>query len=248
MNFRRNFIELFKQPPPNEDCPICMLPLPELDTGSKYRSCCGKRLCSGCIYAVATRDGVGLCPFCRTPTPTPEGAIEQNNKRTELDDADAIYGRGCDYYHAAHGLPRDYEKAVKLWHRAGELGHAAAYFNIANAYRRNGNGMERDEVHKAKHYYELAAMGGNIEARHNLGVFELHGGNYDRALKHFILASSGGMKASLSGIQEMFKKGVATKDDYTQALRTYQAYLNEIKSPQRDEAATFSEEYKYYEV
>ena len=52
-----------------------------------------------------------------------------------------------------------------------------------------------------------------MEARHNLGVFELHGGNYDRALKHFILASSGGMKASLSGIQEMFKKGVATKED-----------------------------------
>ena len=31
--------KLFKQPPPNEDCPICMLLLPELATGSKYKSC-----------------------------------------------------------------------------------------------------------------------------------------------------------------------------------------------------------------
>ena len=67
--------QLFKQPPPNEDCPICMLPLPELATGYKYKSCCGKIVCSGCIYAVEKRDGVGLCPFCRTPTPTSDEEI-----------------------------------------------------------------------------------------------------------------------------------------------------------------------------
>ena len=44
---------LFKQPPPPEDCPICILPLPSLITGSKYRACCGKIICSGCIHAVA---------------------------------------------------------------------------------------------------------------------------------------------------------------------------------------------------
>ena len=38
----------------------------------------------------------------------------------------------------------------------------------------------------------------------------------------------------------------ATKDDYTQALRAYQAYVVEIKSPQRDEAAAFNDAYKYY--
>ena len=64
-----------------------------------------------------------------------------------------------------------------------------------------------------------------------------------------MIAAGGGMKQSLSAIQEMFKNGDATKEDYTQALRAYQEYLDEIKSPQRDEAATFSsEEYKYYEV
>ena len=33
-------IELFKQPPPfREDCPICFLLLPLVDSGSKYKAC-----------------------------------------------------------------------------------------------------------------------------------------------------------------------------------------------------------------
>ena len=43
--------KLFKQPPPEEDCPICMQTLPLLSSGSRYKLCCGKTICSGCIYA-----------------------------------------------------------------------------------------------------------------------------------------------------------------------------------------------------
>ena len=42
--------ELFKQPPPEEDCPICFLRMPSLNTGHRYQACCGKVICSGCIY------------------------------------------------------------------------------------------------------------------------------------------------------------------------------------------------------
>ena len=38
--------ELFKQPPPKEDCPICLITLPSFHTGVKYVSCCGKVICS----------------------------------------------------------------------------------------------------------------------------------------------------------------------------------------------------------
>ena len=37
-----------------------------------------------------------------------------------------------------------------------------------------------------------------------------------------------------------------TKDEYSKALRAYQSYLGEIKSDQRDEAAAYDEEFKYY--
>jgi hypothetical protein len=44
----------------------------------------------------------------------------------------------------------------------------------------------------------------------------------------------------------MVTDGNATNDDYTKALESYQAYLDEIKSVQRDEAAAENDDYKYY--
>ena len=62
--------ELFKRPPTLEDCPICFLQMPCLSTGYKYNSCCGKVICSGCIFANSMIDlNKQLCPFCRTPAP-----------------------------------------------------------------------------------------------------------------------------------------------------------------------------------
>ena len=239
-------IKLFKQPPPPEDCPICMLPVPSLDTGSKYKSCCGKRICSGCIHAVALRDGgVGICPFCRTPTPTAKEIGERYKKRVEVGDAEAVHNLGSCYSDGRYGLPQDYNKALELWHQAGELGSAPSYYNIGVAYH-VGNGVERDEK-KAHHYYELAAMEGHVVARHNLGCAEGRAENMDRALKHLMIATEFGYTVSLDLIKQMFMNGDATKDDYEKALQAYQACLSEIKSPQRDEAATaFDEDYKYY--
>ena len=158
----------------------------------------------------------------------------------------AMYILGCCYNNGSCGLPQNRAMALELWQQAAELGNAPSYCFIGVAYYQ-GYGVERD-VKKANHYYELAAMGGDVAARYNLGCSEYQTGNYDRALKHLVLAAGGGTKESLSIIQEMFKKGRATKEDYTQALRAYQAYLGEIKSVQRDEAAAFDDGYKYCEA
>ena len=48
-------------------------------------------------------------------------------KRAEIEDVEAIYGRGCCCDEGRHGLPQDQTKALELWHRAAELGHAGAY-------------------------------------------------------------------------------------------------------------------------
>ena len=223
-----------------------MLPLPELVTGFKYKSCCGKDICSGCLFAVAKRDGgVGLCPFCRTPGPDNKKYIEQCKKRMlEVDDAKAIRDLGCCYSRGIYGLPQNRAKALELWHRAAKLGHAESYYSIGGAYY-NGDGVERDEE-KANHYFELAAIGGDANARFYLGTLKCRLGNYDRALKHWMIAVVGGSEESLSAIQEIFKHGKVTKEDYAKALVARQAYLDEVKSPQRDEAAVFDEQFKYY--
>ena len=141
-------------------------------------------------------------------------------------------------------MPQDYAKALELWHQAAELGNTASYYSIGGAYH-HGNGAGRDEK-KAARYWELAAMGGDTDARHNLGVNQGNAGNYIRALKHYMISAGCGDNDSLENIKQMFMNGDATKDDYAKALRVYQAYLVEIKSPQRNEAAAFSDDYKYY--
>ena len=63
--------ELFKEHPPPEDCPICCLPLPLDAEQTTFKTCCGKLICVGCIYAMDEeaqgRGKIGLCAFCRKP-------------------------------------------------------------------------------------------------------------------------------------------------------------------------------------
>jgi len=243
-------IELFKQPPPLEDCPICFLRMPILSTGV-YKTCCGKVICIGCCYAPVYDDQGNevdneKCPFCRTPTPkSQKEMINGYKKRMELDDPAAMYNLGSYYRDGLYGLPQDYTKALELCHRAAKLGYAEAYTSIGYSYD-IGRGVEVDKK-KAIHYYELAAMGGEPGARHNLGRKEVkEADNAERALRHWMIAVRGGYSDSLKGIQVLYEKGYAAKEDYTQALQAYQEYLGEIKSDQRDKIAAADEAYRYY--
>jgi len=240
---------LFKQPPTKEDCPICFLRIPNLNSGWKYQLCCGKQICMGCYYApVYDNQGNKVdnkCPFCRIPMPkSDEEANERLKKRVEVNDPIAIYNLGVCHRDGIHRFPQDMDKALELFYRAGKLGYAEAYCNIGNAYY-SGRGVERDEK-KANHYYELSAMGGCEGARYNLGIMEENAGNTDRALKHYMIAVRDGDNDSLDRIKELCTNENVTKEDYMKALQSYQAYLGEIKSVQRDKAAAASERYKYY--
>jgi len=242
--------ELFKQTPP-EDCPICFLRIPTLQSGYKYYVCCGKVICCGCIHApVYDHQGNEVdnekCPFCRVPTPhTDEEMIGRLKKRVEAEDPIAIYNLGVCYRDGTYGFPQDHIKALELFHRAAELGDSKAYGSIGYAYL-HGRGVEVDNKKKANHYYELSAMGGDDTARYNLGNNEIRAGNYDRALKHYMIAVRDGISNSLEAIKWLYSNGHATKEDYTKALRSYQTYLGEIKSEQRDEAAAADERNRYY--
>ena len=238
--------DLFKQPPPLDDCPICFLRMPSLWSGRTYKSCCGKLVCNGCIYAVAMR-GTSLCPFCRAPAASVVTSRKESNKRirkrVEMKDPRAIYSLGCYYSKGDLGLQQNYEKALELWHRAGELGCPNAYHNIGTHYDQ-GRGVGVDNK-KAKHYYELAAMLGHVGSRYNLGLGEEYFGSKDRALKHYMIAVTGEDADALENIKRLYMEGHATKDDYTKALRSYQECLDEIRSDQRDAAAR-GDKFKYY--
>jgi len=192
-----------------------------------------------------------LCAYCRTP-PIPSKEIKRTKKLMEAGNASAFNYLAGLYSTGMHGLPRDMAKACELWLKAGELGCATSYsyLCLGNHYR-DGNGVEMDKK-KMVHCYELAAMGGYLDARHNLGVLDWEAGIHhqdmdekramyysDRAVKHFLLAARAGHKGSLNNVKHIFMhgNGEVTKDEYTNTLRAYQESHDEMNSDARVKAA-----------
>ena len=187
---------LFQEPPPREECPICFLSLPLKSSESHFKSCCGKVICVGCTYEMV-KEGVGrgkmkeddhLCPYCRAPSLiSDEEKIKQMKILMENGNGRAFNMIGLCFARGSNGMPRHQAKANELFLKAGELGCADAYCNLGIVYRQ-GEGVEID-MKKATHFFELAAMSGNVIARHRLGHIEKQAGNDQRAKKHFIVAA-----------------------------------------------------------
>ena len=79
-------------------------------------------------------------------------------------------------------------------------------------------------------------MKGHVASRHNLGCTEIHEGNYELAVRHWMVSAKMGDEESLNAIKEMFMKGQAPKAQYAEALRGYGDAVEEMKSHQREEA------------
>ena len=239
--------KLFKDPPKRGHCPICMLPLPVYLKQYHFQPCCGQLLCDGCVHAQLKADvmsgkreeDLGACPFCRSPGPTEDGSeLKQLQKLVEKNNALAIQALAVYCYRGAEGFQKDLSKAIELYLKAGELGCVDGYFNLGIAYE-TGNGVEKD-VTKARHYYELAAIGGSVNARYNVAQLDLEEGNRERASKHLLIGARVGDEACLRAVRNCFVDGFVTKDEYAEALRSYQKQQEDMKSPSRDEALEFS--------
>ena len=241
-----------------DDCPICNLLLP-LDAGqSSFQTCCMKLLCNGCSLAARKR-GMTDCPFCRAPTPQSSRVIAMIQKRADAGDPVAMFDLGQQYRFGKYGLEKDVTRAVELYERAAELGVKEAHYDLGLLYG-EGRDVEKDTA-KAIRHYEAAAMRGHVSARFNLGCEEHNAGNYDLALQHWMIAAKLGHEDALHNVKGMFKHGLimekaanlgvqhaldnvkgmfilglATKTDYAEALRGYQSAIDEMSSPDRDEA------------
>ena len=229
-------IALFKQPENREECPICCLRLPRVE--STYQLCCGKTLCNGCMVAVSA--DTDCCPFCREyPSKTNKGILKNINKRMEAGDAGAFLMLGSDYDEGTLGLKRDAKKAMELWNRAAKLGpcraSAMANYNIGCMYLDGDAGVPRDEKKAIKHYQQ-ASIEGHEGARYNLAATEHQNGKMDRAMKHFMIAANAGHDASMKAVRGGYVKGHVTKDDLENTLRVYKESLDELNDAQREKA------------
>ena len=216
-----------------DDCPICQLPLP-LDTKqSLFNPCCMKKVCNGCELAARKR-GMLDCPFCRTPTPERSQVLAMVQKRVDAGDPVAIFFLGYQYRLGQYGLKKDVPRTVELFERAAKHGVREAHFNLGCLHL-VGTDMKKD-MDKAIRHWEAAAMFGDVGSRFNLGHNEFDAGNYDLALQHWMISSKLGHEKSLNEVKSFFMAGLATKSDYAEALRGYQNAIEEMSSPERDEA------------
>jgi len=182
-----------------------------------------------------TEEGGDLCAFCRTPRASSgEEIIKRFKELMDKSNGDSFNALGSLYRRGYCGLAQDYRKANELYLKAGELGCANAYYNLGINYE-NGDGVEID-TNKTQHYWELAAMKGDVLARYNLGHMEHRAGNHQRAMKHFILAANAGFKLSLDIVMAWYKQGFVTKEEYASTLRLYHERQKEMKSDERDKA------------
>ena len=230
---------LFKQPQSSHhgDCPICSLPLSLDIKKSSMFMCCNKVICKGCEYANWMRELEArlqhTCPFCREVLPgTDEESVEQLMKRAEANDPIALCKVG-----SKHCEKGDYQSGFEYYTKATRLGVAEAHYKLSAMYL-HGLGVEQDEG-KEVYHMEEAAIGGHPRARYNLGCHENDNGNYERAVKHWIIAAGQGHDGSIKVLIDAYKDGLISKEDLASALRAHKAALDATKSPQREAAELY---------
>ncbi|KAL7554926.1 hypothetical protein ACHAWF_018491 [Thalassiosira exigua] len=227
---------LFKESPPEEDCPICCLRL-AMSNDTMYMLCCGQTLCKGCRFM--SRMGQGKCPYCREDyhSMSDEQVLRKLKDRIKLNDADSFHMLAIIHDRGMHGLSQDSKKAHELWTRAAELGSRDADYNLSKSYSvyYEERGVEKDEK-KAIHFLEEAAIRGDAASRCELGRYEGNMGHWDRAKKHCMLSASAGCKSCLGRIKGGKEMGFVTKKEYTKTLRAHTESLEETKSDQREAA------------
>ena len=216
------------------ECPLCFLSMPLQNEKSTFESCCGKTICNGCIYAhmksnIHDKLKASRCPFCRTSTLDKDEYKKRTQERIEANDPPSLCHVGLVCYNEG-----DYDKALKYWPKAAELGDAEAHYYLGCMYM-EGEGVEKDEE-KAGYHWEKAAIGGHTIARHNLAFVEAKNCSTEIAVKHWIIAANLGCEYSMKALLPRYKDGYITKEDYGSTLRAHQAAINATKSAQRDEA------------
>ena len=233
--------ELFQQPEETcyGECPLCFLPMPIDTDKSRFYSCCCKSMCNGCCYADRIRSGRMRCPFCREPT---VNGREENDKRVmervKVNDPNALRRMGARLYQEG-----DYNRAIEFLTKAAELGDADAHYHLGYMYWQ-GRGVEKDEE-RSNYHDEKAAIGGHPTARYNLACQEGGNGNFERAVKHFIIAAKLRYEESMKALWKFYSYGTITKEELESTLRTHKAAIDETKSAERDAAEVWFSEVVY---
>ena len=242
---------LFDKPPPPEDCPICMVPLPLDPLLSTYKICCGKLICGACYWehqrathllnvekaAEGEEPRVeDTCAFCKTPLPTSEDEVRKRTQaRAELNDPVAIHQLAFMYQEGEAGLPKDEGKYLQLQQRAADMGLPPALYNLATDLIDGGTSLGRDGA-KGRQYLKMAAKKGLVQARTELAVIEFRGGNRDAAVQHFRIAEAAGSEEAIGALRTIHRRDghLLSESELEASRQSMEEAQNEVHSESRD--------------
>mmetsp|Transcript_22663 Transcript_22663/g.65256 ORF Transcript_22663/g.65256 Transcript_22663/m.65256 type:complete len:351 (+) Transcript_22663:161-1213(+) len=247
-----------EEPPPREECPICMRVLPIEEELGSYMTCCGKILCSGCLLEQEKRldalNAERTCAFCRTvAAKSPEEQHQRELRRMVMKDRVAILGVALNFRDGCVGpsrstgiVPVDKAKSVELLRQAADLGSEGAHYRLGMLHQTGEMGVTINEA-KAMSHYEEAAERGHVFSRHNLGVVAYGGDNKTLAMRHFRIAAAAGYGQSIDGLILCFEDAVMRHSDLAESLQARDRAQLEMKSEARDHAMAHLREKGMYE-
>ena len=237
-------IDIFAPMVVNDECPICLIPLPLHDDEIVFMFCCGKQICNGCNCVQMMNDimknEVSKCAFCRQPDQD-EGKtnVKRLKKLTKKNNPEAFMQMAMRYK-SGDGLMQSDTRSLEMYIRAAELSHANAYVSIGEFYKR-GVAVEQN-TSKALAFHEVGAKKGSVHAHYLLTKFHRRNGNIQQLMEHMKVTASAGAQDSMDYLMKVYKQKLLSKEDLTQTLRAYQTSSNDTKSKDRENAARLMKE------
>lgn len=129
-----------------------------------------------------------------------------------------IYNKGVDYQYGCNGVRKDYEKALKCFMKAFDLGNIKALNKIGKMYE-YGDGVVRSRL-KAGCWYIRGAKLGDPESMNSLAyLFEDISG--DKAIVWFRKSAELGNRESMHEIARLLLKYKKNEDEALEWLRKY---------------------------
>ena len=226
--------------PHQDECPICMISLPHIQSEYYYYSCCGKNICCGCLYsnvnAVLERDGgdvetavakTMVCPFCREEHD--DSISEFLMKQAQDGQHEAMYRMGLYSLEDENGLKMNEIEGMEWLQRAVEAGSGKAAATLGSIY------LDVEDCQKAFGYFQKGAELGFVPCLELAGVALLPTGEIEEAMLNLRKAAVCGASSSIlfGYLRRGFSEGFITKEEYAYTLRENQKACNELNSEGR---------------
>ena len=197
-----------------EECPICLVAIPNESSQYMRATCCGKRMHIGCLEDMCksnmSEESKIRCVMCRTKYPKNDKEnVEYVRNWAMKNKAWAQTILAQNYRDGTGGVEKNKKRAIVLFNLASEQGDASAQYNLGVMYGQ-GPGVKRDTKRAAK-WYTLAAEQGFANAQINLGAMYQKGEgvkqDLKRALKWYTLAAEHNIAEAQHNLGRMYENG-----------------------------------------